>query len=105
MSKRPGGELASRPLHFIWLADCSGSMGANGKIQSLNNAIREAIPHMQQVADDNPNANILVRAIKFSTGAQWHVSQPTPIAEFNRSVTCALWPAQSRRDSLVTTIR
>ena len=26
MAKRPGGELATRPLHFIWIADCSGSM-------------------------------------------------------------------------------
>ncbi len=50
MSKLPGGALASRPLHFIWVADCSGSMSVDGKIQALNNAIREAIPHMQQVA-------------------------------------------------------
>ena len=82
MSNRPGATLASRPLHFIWIVDCSGSMAANGKIQALNNAIHEAIPHIQQVADDNPNANVLVRAIKFSSGAQWHISQPTPIAEF-----------------------
>ena len=47
MSKLPGGALASRPLHFIWVADCSGSMSVDGKIQALNNAIREAIPHMQ----------------------------------------------------------
>ena len=43
MGKRPGGELAARPLHFIWIADCSGSMAVDGKIQSLNTAIREAI--------------------------------------------------------------
>ncbi|MEZ4834079.1 MAG: hypothetical protein R2873_19210 [Caldilineaceae bacterium] len=48
MSKLPGGALASRPLHFIWIADCSGSMGHGGKIQALNNAIREVIPHMQR---------------------------------------------------------
>lgn len=24
--KRPGGELESRPLHFFWVVDCSGSM-------------------------------------------------------------------------------
>lgn len=42
MNKRPGGEMATRPLHFIWIADCSGSMGIDGKIQALNNAIREA---------------------------------------------------------------
>jgi uncharacterized protein YegL len=82
MNKRPGGELASRPLHFIWIADGSGSMQQDGKIQALNTAIREAIPHMQKVAEDNPNAQVLVRAVRFSSGAQWHISQPTPVADF-----------------------
>ncbi len=82
MSKRPGGQLATRPLHFIWIADCSGSMKDDGKIQALNMAIREAIPHMQKVASENPNAQVLVRAIKFSSGAQWHISQPTPVEDF-----------------------
>lgn len=71
MAKRPGGELATRPLHFIWIADCSGSMAVDGKIQVLDTAIREALPHMRQVADENPNAEVLVRALKFSSGAQW----------------------------------
>lgn len=82
MNMRPGGELATRPLHFIWMADCSGSMDVDGKIQSLNTAIKEAIPNMQAVADENPNAQVLVRAVKFSSGAQWHVSQPTEVADF-----------------------
>jgi uncharacterized protein YegL len=82
MPNRPGGELANRPLHFIWIADCSGSMGVDGKIQQLNFAIRDAIPHMQRVAEENPNAAVLVRALKFSSGAQWHISQPTPVADF-----------------------
>ena len=82
MSRRPGGELASRPLHFIWIADSSGSMEQDGKIQALNTAIREAIPHMRKVAEDNPNAQVLVRAVKFSNGAQWHITQPTPVADF-----------------------
>jgi uncharacterized protein YegL len=82
MVKRPGGELATRPLHFIWIADCSGSMAESGKIQALNTAIREAIPHMQGVADDNPNAKVLVRAVKFSDKAEWHIAEPTPIENF-----------------------
>ncbi|HET7772060.1 MAG TPA: tellurium resistance protein, partial [Chloroflexota bacterium] len=80
--RRPGGELATRPLHFIWITDCSGSMKSHGKIQALNTASREATPHMQKVADENPNAEVLVRALKFSSGAQWHVAQPTPVAQF-----------------------
>jgi uncharacterized protein YegL len=81
----PGGELARRPLHFIWLADCSASMGEGGKIQQLNTAIHEAIPHMQRVAMDNVHAEVLVRAIKFSDGATWHISVPTPVEHFHWS--------------------
>lgn len=78
---RPGGELAMRPIHFIWMADCSGSMSEGGKIQALNNAIREAVPHMRKVAGENPNAQVFVRAIKFGNGAQWHIL-PTTVDEF-----------------------
>lgn len=82
MGRRPGGELAARPLHFIWIADRSSSMSGEGKIQALNQAIREALPHMQQVAEDNPNAEVLVRAVAFSSGATWHVANPTPVRDF-----------------------
>ena len=82
MSNLPGGPLARRPLHFIWIADCSGSMGYRGKIQSLNNAIREALPHMQDAAAQNPNAEVMVRAVKFSSGASWHMSSPVPVEQF-----------------------
>ncbi len=37
---------------------------------------------MQKVAAENPNAQVLVRAIRFSSGAQWHISQPTPVEDF-----------------------
>ena len=37
--KRPGGELASRPLHFFWIVDCSGSMYGE-KIGAVNHAIQ-----------------------------------------------------------------
>lgn len=79
--RRPGGAVANRPLHFFWICDCSGSM-AGARIQSLNNAIREAIPHMREIAAENPTAQVLVRALAFSDGAQWHVGNPTPVDEF-----------------------
>lgn len=82
MVQRPGGGLAARPLHFIWICDCSGSMSVDGKIQTLNTAIREAVPHMRNVASDNPNAHVLVRAVRFSSGAQWHVPDPMPLDSF-----------------------
>lgn len=75
------GIIAKRPLHFIWIADCSGSMFPD-KIQSLNDAIREAIPEIASVAEENPRAEILMRAIAFSNSAYWHIATPTKIEEF-----------------------
>ena len=80
--KRPGGEMARRPLHFFWICDCSGSMEVNGKIQTLNFAIKDAIPEMQKVAEENPNAQVMVRAVRFSNAAEWHISTPTPVEDF-----------------------
>lgn len=78
---RPGGALVRRELHFIWLLDVSGSMNADGKIQALNVAIRESIPQLQAAARDNPNVDVLVRAIVFADGARWHLEKPTPVAQ------------------------
>lgn len=79
--KRPGGELASRPLHFIWVVDCSGSMYGE-KIGTVNHAIQSTIPDMQDAAHDNPNAQLLVRTLKFSTGASWVTSTPVDVDDF-----------------------
>ncbi len=81
LQKRPGGTIARRELHVIWLLDTSGSMNADGKIQSLNVAIHETIPHLRAAALANPNVEVLVRAITFSNGAHWHIEKPTPVAE------------------------
>ena len=79
MQKRPGGTIARRELHVIWLLDTSGSMNAEGKIQSLNVAIHETIPHLKAAAQANPNVDVLVRAITFSNGASWHIEKPVSV--------------------------
>jgi uncharacterized protein YegL len=80
--RRPGGPMASRPLHFIWLADSSGSMRVEGKIQALNHAIREAIPHMRAAAWDNPHAAVYVNAIRFADRAEWMDDKLMPVSDF-----------------------
>jgi len=79
----PGGQMAKRPLHFMWLVDCSGSMDNDGKIQALNNAVREALPEMIDAAASEPHAQVLVRTLAFSDGARWMTSQPTPVEQFS----------------------
>lgn len=81
MDKVPGGAMARRELHFIWLLDTSGSMNVDGKIQALNVAIQETVPQLQAAARDNANVDVLVRAITFSSGARWHIESPTPVTQ------------------------
>ena len=78
---RPGGELASRPLYFFWVADNSSSMRKE-KIGALNNAIQSVIPEMKSVALDNPNAQVYIRTLRFSSGASWITPEPVPVEEF-----------------------
>lgn len=79
--RRPGGELASRPLHFFWVVDCSGSMFGE-KIGTLNHAIQETVPEMVEAANDNPNAQLMVRTLQFSTGASWVTANPVKVEDF-----------------------
>ena len=72
----PNVRLSNRPLHFIYLCDCSGSMAAQGKMQALNQAIRQSLPGMAEVARENPEARVLVRAVRFADQAAWHWRSP-----------------------------
>lgn len=80
--QRPGGELATRPIHFFWVVDCSGSMYGE-KIGIVNNTIQECIPEMRSAADNNPNAQLLIRALQFSSGASWITSNPVPVEDYS----------------------
>jgi len=78
----PGGEVDSKPLQFFYIVDYSGSM-AGKKMQIVNAAIRESIPAVISAVSSHPEVSIMVRAIKFSNTASWHVGPiPVPINEF-----------------------
>jgi uncharacterized protein YegL len=82
MSDRLGGEVARKPLHFFFVLDVSGSMQRDGRIQALNNAIREVVPHLRDESRANPHAQLFVRVLAFATEARWVLERPTPIEEF-----------------------
>jgi uncharacterized protein YegL len=91
----PGGEVDTRPLQFFYIVDYSGSM-AGRKMQIVNAAIREAIPAVISAVSSHPNVSIMVRAIKFSNTASWHVGPvPVPINEFK-------WPELTSAGSTAT---
>ena len=76
----PGGGVARRPLHFIVMADCSGSMKGE-KMQALNYALRSMLPHLVAWERDQLQAELLVRILGFATVPQWHVAEPLPVAD------------------------
>lgn len=77
-----GGPMARRQLHVIYILDRSGSMNANGKIQSLNVAMIESLPLLREAALDNVTADVFVRVLLFSDGARWVTPEATPVEKF-----------------------
>src|SRR6201999_256840 len=82
-SRMPGGGIARRPLHLIILADCSGGMKGE-KIQALNYAIADMLPHLEEWEQDQEQAQVFVRAIAFATEPRWHIKDPVPVAGIRR---------------------
>jgi len=80
--RRPGGAMAKRPLNFFWVVDCSGSM-IGDKIQQVNYAIQSTIPDMRDAAEGNTNAELLIQAMKFSSGASWITPSPVKIEDYS----------------------
>lgn len=62
---------AARPLPVVLLADVSGSMGVEGKIQGLNLAVREMIAAFRD--EDDLRAEIHVSVITFGGKASVHL--------------------------------
>jgi uncharacterized protein YegL len=78
-TRMPGGGISRRPLHFIVLADCSGGMKGE-KIQALNYAIADMMPHLAAWERDQEQAQVFVRAVAFATEPRWHIPDPVPVA-------------------------
>jgi uncharacterized protein YegL len=87
LTEIPGGKpmLVKRELHFYWLLDTSGSMYNDGKIQALNQAIREAVPHMKEAAGDDARGRLIVHVMQFNDTARWvsaELAAGVPIQNF-----------------------
>ena len=65
--RMPGGGISRRPLHFIILADCSGGMKGE-KIQALNFAIADMLPHLAAWERDQEQAQVFIPQREQATG-------------------------------------
>ena len=73
--------IARRKMILFFLIDTSGSM-AGKKIQSVNDAIENVLPIIGELSDENPDAEINIAAMKFSTGVDWVYNEPKEAKDF-----------------------
>jgi uncharacterized protein YegL len=67
---------------LFFVVDTSGSM-EGAKIGAVNTAIEEVIPAIQEVSDENADAQIKIAALEFSSGATWQTpGGPVPADQF-----------------------
>jgi len=63
-------EVARKVLPIIYVLDTSGSMSGD-RIASANEAMNETMEVLKDVSAKNPDAEIKVGVLKFSSGAEW----------------------------------
>lgn len=74
-------EVAARTMVLFYLFDKSGSMSGK-KIGQVNYAMKDIPKIIKDVADNAPNANIVVAAAAFSNDVEWITPKPQTPDEF-----------------------
>lgn len=73
--------IPRRKMTLFFVIDTSGSM-AGSKIGSVNDAIENVLPMISEISDENPDAEINVAALEFSTGIHWLYDEPKEAKDF-----------------------
>jgi uncharacterized protein YegL len=70
-----------RTMTLFFLIDTSGSMEGN-KIGAVNDAVSNVLPMLNEISDENPDAEIKVAALEFSSGCNWLYTEPKLASDF-----------------------
>lgn len=74
--------IARKKLVIFYVLDTSGSMVDEGKIGALNEAMRETVTVLQEIASKNADAEMQIAVMEFSSGARWITDAPTFLEDF-----------------------
>lgn len=66
---------------LFFVVDTSGSMSGD-KIGSVNDAVRETVPDLRDLSNNNPDAAVKIAALQFDTDARWLYPQPIDSEDF-----------------------
>ena len=75
-------KIARRTMVLFFLVDTSGSMYGN-KIGKLNEAIRDTIPDLKDLSNNNPDAAIKIAVLQIDTNVRWLYPQPIESENFH----------------------
>lgn len=70
-----------RTMTLFFLIDTSGSMEGN-KIGAVNDAVVNVLPMLDEISQTNPDAEIKVAALEFSSATKWLYTEPKLASEF-----------------------
>ena len=70
-----------RTMTLFFVIDTSTSMAGN-KIGAVNDAVVNVLPMLNDISASNPDAEIKVAALEFSSGCNWLYSEPKLANEF-----------------------
>lgn len=73
--------IPRRKMTLFFVIDKSGSM-AGSKIGSVNDAIENVLPMIGEISDENPDAEIDVAVLEFSTDTHWLYDEPKDARDF-----------------------
>lgn len=73
--------IPRRKMTLFFVIDTSGSM-CGSKIGSVNDAIENVLPMIGEISSENPDAEINVAALEFSTDTRWLYDEPKNAEEF-----------------------
>jgi uncharacterized protein YegL len=74
------GTITKPNLVVFFVIDCSYSMSIDGRMNSVNHAIREAIPVLKGIGGSD--ADLKIAVLKFSNGAEWMYNELTAVEDF-----------------------
>jgi uncharacterized protein YegL len=74
-------EVPRRTMTLFFVIDTSGSMKGS-KIGSVNDAIVNVLPILDDISSTNPDAEIRVAALEFSSGTKWLYDEPKLASDF-----------------------
>lgn len=70
-----------RTMTMFFMIDTSGSMEGS-KIGAVNSAMEEVMPIIGEISDNNPDAEIKIAVLDFSSDVKWLYDEPKTAANF-----------------------